>query len=332
MLLEKKSIVKGVAFMHKRILAAGMILTVMLTTGLAKAAQTNYSIGQSAGAELKINLSTRFAGTADAGIALVDDLSATALNPAGLSKVEGLQAGFMHNIYLEDTALDYLSYAQNLFPGAGLGANIMVLNFGQMDKVTVDSNNLPVLEDSFTPLSYAAKVGYGQQVMKALAVGAVLKLYGLSIDSNNYSSVAIDLGAQYKIMEGLNSAVTVENLGTSVADSSLSMLAKAGLAYAIPFKITANDQWNVMLDVILPFGDTNYTSANIGTEYWYNQTLALRLGYKAKDTGGLEGLNGLTAGLGGKLKMGTMALTVDYALTTFGDLGLSHQIAVGVAF
>lgn len=316
--------------MNKGILAAGIIIAGLVGVTTAQAVQTNYTIGESAGAELKINLSTRFAGTGDAGIALVDDLNATALNPAGLAQVAGLQAGFMHNIYLEDTVLEYLAYAQNLFSGAGLGASVMVLNFGSLDKLTVDSNNLPVQDGSFTPMAYAAKVGYGQQVMEQARVGAVLKLYGLSIDSINYTSVALDLGAQYQIMESLSSALTIENLGTSVADSSLALLAKAGLAYAIPFKATPNDKWNVMVDVVLPFGDAAYTSANIGTEYWYNQALALRLGYKVKDTGGLDGVNGLTAGLGGRLMLGNTALTLDYALTTFGDLGMSHQIAISL--
>lgn len=300
----------------------------------AMAAQTNYDIGKVAGSELKIGLGPRAVAMGEAFIAKADDLNATAWNPAGLGQVAGISAGFMHNIYLEDTSLEYLAYAQNLFDGAGIGVNVMLLNYGEFTKYGIDSNNLPVEQGTFTPMSFAVTAGYGQKVMSALYVGGALKVYGLNIDTESYTAFAVDLGAIYKIeaVKGLSTALTVQNLGSAVADSSLPMLAKAGVAYDLPVNMTPKDKWSVLLDVNLPFGDMAYTSANIGTEYWYNDIVAIRAGYKIKDSGDLEGLTGLTAGAGGKLNINNVILNIDYALLTFGDLGMTHQIAFGVGF
>jgi hypothetical protein len=67
---------------------------------------------------------------------------------------------------------------------------------------------------------------------------------------------------------------------------------------------------------------------NLGTEYWYNQVVAGRVGYQIKNTGDLGGVTGLTAGAGVKVSM----FSVDYALVSYGDLGLTHQLAISVSF
>jgi hypothetical protein len=53
----------------------------------------------------------------------------------------------------------------------------------------------------------------------------------------------------------------------------------------------------VLLDLNLPVGDASYLSESIGTEYWYQNTVAVRAGYKNKKSVGLSGLTGLTAGV-----------------------------------
>lgn len=296
--------------------------TLPITTSFAE--QTNYAVGSLAGPELKLNLSTRFLATGSAGIALVDDKSSATLNPAGLAFIKGGEIGVMGNAYLEGTTLGNIPIALQLLPGAGIGANLMALSFGELDKFAIE-NDLPVLEGSFNPMVYVVSVGYGQQLMSTLAVGGAVKLYGLNIDTENYNAVAIDLGMQFHLSENLKLAATVQNLGTAVEESELSMLAKAGMAYKLPIQATAKDSWHVLLDVNLPFGDVNYTSANVGTEYWYNDLAALRVGYIIKDQSDLGGMNGLTAGLGGKLPLGNFVLGIDYAMLSYGELGLVNQ-------
>ncbi|MCD4813187.1 PorV/PorQ family protein [bacterium] len=322
--------------MQKTVAWVGVVFLAGFLAVLANADQTNYDIGKVGGSELKIGLGPRPVAMGEAFVAKADDLNATAWNAAGLAQIQGHQAGFMHNIYIEDTALEYLAYAQNIFEGAGVGVNLMMLNYGTMDKVE-EVNGLPEITGEFTPMVFAFTAGYGQWVMPALAIGGAIKFYSQNIDEESYSAVAVDVGAIFKLSElgakGFQAGLSIQNLGTSIGDASLPMNAKAGLAYETPLKISENDTWNILVDVNLPFGDVNYTSGNIGTEYCYNNLVAVRAGYKIKDTGDLGGITGLTAGAGVKLPVGAnISLGIDYALLSYGDLGMTHQIAIGVGF
>jgi hypothetical protein len=303
-----------------------LTLTCLLAFSVA-AEQTNYDIGKVGGSELKIGLGPRPVAMGEAFVAKADDLNSTAWNPAGLSQIQGLQAGFMHDIYLESTSLEYLAYAQNLFTGGGIGANIAYVNYGKMDKVDESAN----VVDNFTPSVLMASVGYGQWLFSSLAVGGAVKVYNQNIDTYKATAVAVDLGAIVKPWDTLQFGLAFQNLGSKISDSNLPMNAKLGAAYLL--KVGSADTWNFLADVNIPFGDTNYVSGNIGTEYWFNNFLALRAGYAIKNTGDLGGVTGLTAGAGVKLPVSdTLGLNVDYAMLSFGDLGLTHQIALSVSF
>ncbi|MEW6516371.1 MAG: PorV/PorQ family protein [candidate division FCPU426 bacterium] len=316
--------------MTKTIIAWLAVVVIISSGGVVWAAQTNYDIGKVGASELKLGLGARPVAMGEAYVALADDLNALAWNPAGLAQMQGYQAGFMHNIYLEETSQEYLAYAQNLFAGAGIGANVTYLNYGAIDKTGFDeATGMPVDQGQFTPYVMTASAGYGQWLLENLAVGGAVKVFTQNIDTETYSAVAVDVGGLLKPgIDGLQIGLAVQNLGTKVADAYLPMNAKAGAAYVLPALVSSRDIWNVALDVNLPFGDVNYTSVNVGTEYWYDQLVAGRVGYKIKDTGEMGGIAGLTAGIGFKLDI----FNVDYALGSYGDLGLIHQVAVAVRF
>jgi outer membrane protein OmpA-like peptidoglycan-associated protein len=81
---------------------------------------------------------------------------------------------------------------------------------------------------------------------------------------------------------------------------------------------------NAVLDVILPVHDA--VSLRAGAEYKPVPELAIRLGYRTgpEDLGTLGALSGLTAGLG----VGVGPLSLDYAITPYGKLGIAHRIGL----
>jgi len=303
-------------------------LLLLATAGLSLPAagdQTNYAIGSSAGPELRLSLGARPTAMGEAFTALADDANATAWNPAGLSQVLGSQVAFMHNLYIQETSQEYLAFGHQLFNGAGVGANITYFNYGKIEKYTETAE----AAGDFTPTVLTAALGYGQWLLPELAAGLAVKFFNQNIDTERYSAVAADLGVLVKPgLEGLQLGAAAQNLGGKLADSDLPALAKAGAAYALPFTLGADARWTLALEVQVPFADSAYTSVNIGTEYAYAKAVALRAGYKVKNTGELSGVSGLTAGVGVKYSF----FALDYALATFGDLGVSNQVALSVAF
>jgi hypothetical protein len=89
-----------------------------------------------------------------------------------------------------------------------------------------------------------------------------------------------------------------------------------------------DDRLLVGLDLSKP-NDAN-TSIHAGTEYKVVPTVALRAGYtvtpgQSSDLGGLMGLN---AGLGVTFNR----FNLDYSISPFGDLGISHRLSLGYKF
>jgi len=307
------------------------IFTIIIMAALlavnTHADQTDFSVGEVGAAELGIALGPRPVAMGEAFVAKADDVNATAWNPAGLARMEQYNIGFMHNIYLQDTSLEYLAYTQKLLKNSGIGVNLTYMNYGTFEKLEV-VNGIPESNGEFTPYVMTFSGGYGQRIIDDLAVGAAVKYYSQTIDSENYTAFAVDIGGLYKTrIEDLQVGLVVKNLGTQIGEYSIPMEATAGAAYVVPFHFFGQDVWNVLLDVNLPFGDSTYTAVNLGTEYWYAE-YALRAGYKFKEQGALGGVSGLTLGFGIKGNM----LSLDYAMASYGELGLTHQFAVGVHF
>ncbi|MDD5259959.1 MAG: hypothetical protein PHD29_08320, partial [bacterium] len=78
--------------------------------------------------------------------------------------------------------------------------------------------------------------------------------------------------------------------------------------------------------------DINYydstTTIGVGMEYKVLKALVLDLGYKAGKDNKLEGLAGLSAGLGFNINK----INLSYAWVPYGELSDTHRISLGVKF
>jgi hypothetical protein len=173
-------------------------------------------------------------------------------------------------------------------------------------------------------------VAWGQWLAaNVLAAGATLKIYDQAIDNSSSLAAALDLAALYRNgLPGLQLGLALQNLGAGVAGFNLPMNVKAGAAYKLPQAFEDGDTWRFLADVNAPLADMSYLGLSVGTEYMFDHAFALRLGYTAKNSSGLDGVTGLSGGLG--VFLGPVNL--DYALVTFGDLGLTHQLMVTWTF
>lgn len=292
-------------------------------SGTAAAEQTNYGIGNAAAAELRVGLGARPAAMGEAFISLADDANAVTWNPAGLGRVRQIQAGFSHALYFADISFDQINYAQSLADGSGVGAAVNYFNFGTFDKLDESGLNA----DSFTPMALCLTGGYGRRIIPALYAGANVKYVREQIDASTYSAWGVDLGVQWDAPGEVKAALVAQNLGTDIEGSPLSRMIRLGASRGIPALIQSGDAWNVAVDMNWSLVDMQSMSVNIGSEYWYQNLAAARVGYRIRNQDDPEA-SGLSAGLGVKYSM----FNIDYALVAFGDLGLTHQLALGVSF
>src|SRR5437773_12566900 len=110
---------------HMRYLA--LIALGVLSTGLAEAADT----GTTGANFLKLGIGPRAIAMGEAQVGLADDVYATYWNPAGLSRLQVQEAGFVQNQYIENISEQYLAYAMPRPSMGTFAGSVTYLNVGK---------------------------------------------------------------------------------------------------------------------------------------------------------------------------------------------------------
>lgn len=284
---------------------------------------------------LKVPGSAEAAGMGGAFSAVGQDVNTLSSNPAGLALLDGPQLALMHNLWVQDLTTEHLAYGQafpDLHGGAALGLDYV--NFGSVDKYSVVAG-VPVAGGSYTPTAFALTAGYGRELKEltpGLFGGLDLQALSQSLSGNSSFTLAADLGFLYQLpKEGAKFSLVFSHLGGSLDQASLPLQLRLGASYSkafgqpetalektIPHRVTGT------LEADLDLSGMDLSSFTLGGEYWYKELLAARLGYHFAAYGDLTGLAGLTLGAGVRYK----DFELDYALTTLGDLGATHQLSL----
>lgn len=318
-----------------------MIRLAALACALAMA-PVSARAGSDTGADfLKIPVGARALGLGQAFTALADGLSALEWNPAGLARSSAFdndaQAGFAfsHQTLFLDSSLDHLAVSLPTRRGAATWG-FSVLRLSQPDQQGRAADRTPT--GSFGVSDLAVGAAFATTIRTA-AVGAQLKFIRQDLAEFQSQGMALDLGVLSPTpVAGLSLGLSVRNLGPPMQfvreKFELPLTVSAGAAYRLI------DPLVIGVDLYSRPHQREIGLA-IGTEMQAMGNIALRAGYLAKmaeavsnaqesetTRGSIGGLNGITAGVGLRLN----AFTMDYALSQFGELGLSHAFTISTWF
>lgn len=306
--------------MKRFTLIAALIAAVFSAAGTAGA--TNES--QAAVLFLLIEPGAKQAGMGEAYSAIADDASAGYYNPAGLAFQDRSKKNmlFMHTNWLPKLANDmyyeYYGYSQYAEGWGHFAFNLVYFNMGEQ----IRTNSLsPEIVGKFSSFELMASGSYGATMTDNLSLGLTLKaIYSKLADVGQEaekgkgigSSFALDFGAMYKPpIRGLSLSAVAHNLGPKISYIDVSQADPLplhvvfGAAY-----IPIDDEFNrltLALDVYKPLVMRNaspvealikgwYDENNefeqidfkIGSEYVYNNFMALRAGYSYDKDGELK--------------------------------------------
>jgi len=304
------------------------IASMLLISGQVIGQQTGSRLEKVGGMELRLPLGARAIGMGEAFVGKADDVTAIYWNPAGLGNNKGVKLGFMHSEYLQGTGMEYLAYSQEIFAGSGIGANVMYFHSEDIKKFK-EVNGMPEEAGEFSPTFINASIGYGQKLSESVSVGGSVKYLQQKLDEYEAIACAIDAGVLIKPgIKNLQLGGKVENIGSKIGKANLPRQFKVGLSYSWEECLLSQNTCNILLDVSVPWYDIRYVSMNVGSEYWFNDVVAIRGGYKIKPVEESLGIKGLSAGLGLRVK----GVEIDYAAVAFGELGLTHQASLSINF
>jgi hypothetical protein len=276
---------------------------------------------------LLIPTSTRQAALSGAIGALVDDVDALGVNPAGLAELSGNEAELLHNIWVQNLNVEHLAYGHG-FGNWGLALSGDYFNFGQVNFYSLGSSGTPVANGGFSPMGLDLYAGLGLVLAPGFELGLDGKFIMENLESGLSSSTeAADVGLKYKnYPTGLGASVALLNLGGVLEGSDLPL--SLDLAAAFTRHLSPDHLIRLGADGNLALNDSTGSTESLGAEYWYQGTVALRVGYRLAGYGNLQGLTGLSAGVGIKIDQAEL----NYALTTLGDLGYGSQISLSYRF
>jgi len=340
---------RGLAVKYSILVAVAAILILTIPAS----GETDFSKVGTAGAQfLKIGLGARYIGLGEASAAVVDDGYSMYWNPAGMSKVDRTEFAFTNVDWISDVSLNYASLTRPMSFGGAIGFSMTVLDIADIEETTVFERE--GTGETFDATSYTIGVGYGRYFTDRFAFGFAMKYVSERISEASASGIAFDFGTQFETgFSGLRMGMNIANLGPGLELSGsdlvfryepdpdnesvdqenaelvtesyeLPLTFRFGLAYDLVNQ--NNSIWTITAEAKHP--NDNSQQYALGSEYIWNDLVALRGGYKFEYAE--EGLT-LGGGLNLSPTKGTN-LAVDYAWSDFGRLQSVHRFSFGIKF
>lgn len=280
-----------------------------------------YAQALTSGADfLKIDSGARSEGMGGAFTAVADDVDTLTYNPAGLALMKQPEVGYLHMLYLADIGYNFAGAALPLPAGDdsfGLGLGLVNLGTPTFDSTYGLAPAVSAGDNAFL-LSAAYRV------KDVFSFGATGKYILRNLASYNASAVGGDAGVLFTPDPHFRVGLVLLNFGQQVefisAADPLPTIVRLGLAYQVldiphhSLLLSADNGYEL--------GSSSYVGA-VGAEYWYDKTLALRVGY----TGDAYEQN-FTAGAG----ISVDPVEFDYAYAPMGTLGDTHRFSLIVRF
>ncbi len=251
-------------------------------------------------------------------------------NPAGLLKIpnRAVTTTFMdHFVGSAGGSVSYL-VPKNIYTSYGFFLNYW--NSGSIERTDIGNNGeLIELDDSFAAQDILAGFSLAKFLSPAVDAGGNVKFLLDQIDGKSATAAMIDLGIMHHTAnERIKVGLTARNIGFQISkysdsdfSESLPLSLNAGLGIDLGKKTHLN-------------GDLSKTTgenfvAKFGVEHQVHPALELRGGFKTNSSdyklkGALGFSSGLSLGLGWVWKN----YTLDYAVASYGDLGITNQLSL----
>ncbi|MFV1981563.1 MAG: PorV/PorQ family protein [Rhodothermia bacterium] len=297
---------------------------------------------------LNVSVDPRAVALGNAYTAVEGESSMLFYNPASMAwQNDGFSVALSHTGWIAD--VDYESASMSFRPGSGgMGVfwfSFVFVDYGSLEEtIRFDNDDGFIDLGTFSPQSWSFGAGYAKAFTDRFSVGGQVKYakqdLGSSVVSivgegdytrtaNSEGVVAFDFGMFYKTgFKSLNFAVSARNFSQEIsyAEESfqLPLTLRIGLAMDVMDLMGSRPESQSLLVTIDAENPRDFSeTVNLGTEYLFANTLALRAGYRFPTD-----QEGISLGVGLKQALGNVGFGADYSFTSFGVFSSVHRLAI----
>jgi hypothetical protein len=316
----------------------------------------NFTNEGSAGATFqKMWVGARASGMAGAYTALAEDITALYWNPAGISRLQGINVGATYTRWFGGVDHNFIGASMPISEKYRIGVSLVQVDYGSMRFAKVDKDQ-DINAGSFNANDLAFGLTIAGALTDRFSFGATGKYIRNAIHDLSADGFAFDAGSQYQTdFYHTKISLALTNLGPdrSFGGNSLALvvanpdlnfkqqheldtrLVTSDFPIPLTFRIgIATDAFQgtvegQKLNLAFDYGahSDGPETINLGGEYVYEEMLALRAGYAFN-----QDQLGLGAGAGFKYKTEDFSGTIDYALNVTRSLGQIHRVSISAQF
>jgi hypothetical protein len=326
-----------------------LILAFIICLGASYAQNPN--LGTSGAQFLQLPVGARAEGMGGAVVGLADDASAVFWNPAGIVKVNNIQAHFSYMNWFDLFDFNAASIVYNAGDIGTFGASMIIFTTDKMEITTEQEPN--GTGRYFDAGDVALGITYAKYLTDRFSAGITLKYINQTIWNESASGFAFDIGTQYRLdFQNLTIAMCMTNFGADMQfdgpdldfvyrkdnNFPLSRLTPSRLntdTYPLPLNFQVGIGFDIFqydfvkmrggIDVTHP--NDNKERAHFGTEVSVFDRFFIRGGYKYNYDD-----EDFTFGAGANVPLGSTAIYFDYAYSVYDILPSVHRISVNLSF
>lgn len=308
-------------------------ILIILLIGALSLNAINENAGTSGFNFLKMNFSARASAMGNAYTGLSNDANAVFYNPAGLVQIKSPQASATYMNYIENINCGAMVCAFPRDEYATYAIFLKGLTTNETRELADENGDYAGPDGTFGMSNFVVGLSFGRYINDILDIGINVKYIQESLDDKSASALAFDFAIMHQTTQKhLKLGIAFRNVGKQISyHTSEHYEENLPRVFAVGFNYNPIEELTITFDINKPL-DNDFTG-NLGIEYFVHPMLALRGGYKsnAEDwrTGGdAEIFSGASCGLGFNLRN----INFDYAVVSFGDLGILHHLTLNYLF
>lgn len=276
---------------------------------------------------LKIGVSARATGMADAYLAIPNGAEATYYNAAAMPWVPDRDVVFTHTSWFAGINHDFVAATQNFDDIGSFGLSVTAL---YTDEMKVRTPLQPEgTGETFYVGNYRFGLSYARFLTDRVTFGLTLSYLNLKLYREfSADAFSLDIAVMYvSDFRGFRFGLQIADFGSNIQYVNESYPLPTNFQFGLAMNAIDGDDQKVLVSFSAVKPNEGEPQAQIGGEWNYQKMFFVRGGYRLNYSTATW-----SAGAGAAFSVEGVGLRADYSYSNYTTLGGSHRIGIGVSF